>query len=52
MDKEQQKNQYFVEYSEQYGYWDVLTVEYPVLSGVEDGQDACSMPKNRPRGSF
>lgn len=26
--------QYFVEYSEEYEYWDVITVEYPVLSGA------------------
>ncbi len=31
-----QKEQYFVEYSEQYDYWDVITVEYPRLSGVDD----------------
>ena len=31
--------QYFVEYSEQYDYWDVITVEYPVLSGI-DGERA------------
>lgn len=30
-----QKEQYFVEYSEEYDYWDVLTVEYPVLTGVD-----------------
>ena len=29
------KEQYFVEYSEEYDYWDVLTVEYPVLFGVD-----------------
>lgn len=29
-----QKEQYFVEYSEKYEYWDVITVEYPVLSGA------------------
>lgn len=29
-----QKEQYFVEYSEQYDYWDVVTVEYPVLRGI------------------
>ena len=33
-----QKKQYYVEYSEQYDYWDVLTVEYPVLSGIEEEQ--------------
>ncbi|MDE6364704.1 MAG: hypothetical protein K2L86_10690 [Lachnospiraceae bacterium] len=33
-----QKNQYYIQYSEQYDYWDVLTVEYPVLSGIDEGQ--------------
>ena len=33
-----QKEQYFVEYSEQYDYWDVITVEYPVLSGIPEEQ--------------
>lgn len=28
-----QKEQYYVEYSEEYDYWDVLTVEYPRLEG-------------------
>lgn len=31
-----QMEQYFVEYSDQYDYWDVLTVEYPKLSGIEE----------------
>ena len=31
-----QKEQYFVEYSDEYDYWDVLTVEYPQLSGIDD----------------
>lgn len=31
-----QKEQYFVEYSEQYDYWDVLTVEYPRLEGIDE----------------
>lgn len=31
-----QKEQYFVEYSEEYDYWDVLTVEYPQLAGIDD----------------
>lgn len=31
-----QKEQYFVEYSEEYDYWDVLTVEYPQLDGIDD----------------
>ncbi len=31
-----QKQQYYVEYSDEYPYWDVLTVEYPVLTGTEE----------------
>lgn len=31
-----QKEQYYVEYSEQYDYWDVLTIEYPVLEGIDE----------------
>lgn len=31
-----QKEQYYVEYSEEYDYWDVVTVEYPQLSGIDD----------------
>ncbi len=31
-----QKEQYYVEYSEEYDYWDVLTIEYPVLNGIEE----------------
>lgn len=31
-----QKEQYYVEYSEEYDYWDVLTVEYPQLSGIDE----------------
>ncbi|MDO4304744.1 MAG: hypothetical protein Q4D94_12610, partial [Bacillota bacterium] len=31
-----QKEQYFVEYSEQYDYWDVITVEYPILEGIDE----------------
>lgn len=31
-----QKQQYYVEYSDEYPYWDVLTIEYPVLAGAED----------------
>lgn len=31
-----QKEQYFVEYSDEYDYWDVLTVEYPQLSEIDD----------------
>lgn len=33
-----QKQQYYVEYSEQYDYLDVLTIEYPVLEEAEDAQ--------------
>lgn len=33
-----QKEQYYVEYSDQYDYWDVITVEYPVLSGIAGEQ--------------
>jgi len=33
-----QKEQYYVEYSDQYDYWDVVTVEYPVLLGIEGEQ--------------
>lgn len=39
-----QKMQYFVEYSEQFAYWDVLTIEYPCLSGIE-GQQTESINK-------
>ena len=35
-----QKEQYFVEYSEEYDYWDVLTIEYPVLQDIETEQVA------------
>ncbi len=28
--------QYFVEYSDEYDYWDVLTVEYPRLEGIDE----------------
>lgn len=31
-----QKQQHYVEYSDKYPYWDVLTVEYPVLAGIDD----------------
>lgn len=33
-----QKEQYCVVYSDEYDYWDVVTVEYPVLSGIEGSQ--------------
>ena len=35
-----QKGQYVVEYSEKYDYWDVLTIEYPVLQDIETEQVA------------
>lgn len=31
-----QMKQYYVEYSEQYDYWDVITVEYPYLEGIDE----------------
>lgn len=31
-----QKEQYYVEYSEEYDYWDVITVEYPRLEGIDE----------------
>lgn len=31
-----QMKQHFVEYSEEYDYWDVLTVEYPYLEGIDE----------------
>lgn len=31
-----QKQQYYVEYSDEYPYWDVLTVEYPALAGAPE----------------
>lgn len=31
-----QKEQYYVEYSDQFDYWDVVTVEYPVIEGIEE----------------
>ncbi len=31
-----QKQQYYVEYSDEYPYWDVLTIEYPILAGTEE----------------
>ena len=30
-----QKEQYYVEYSEEYDYGEVITVEYPVLTGID-----------------
>lgn len=30
-----QNEQYYVEYSEQYDYWDVITVEYPRIEGID-----------------
>lgn len=32
------KEQYVDEYTERYDYWDVVTVEYPVLSGMDEEQ--------------
>lgn len=32
------KEQYVAEYTEQFDYWDVVTVEYPVLSGIDGEQ--------------
>ncbi|MCM1325763.1 MAG: hypothetical protein NC094_05355 [Bacteroidales bacterium] len=31
-----QKEQYFMEYSEHFDYWDVVTVEYPRLEGIDE----------------
>lgn len=31
-----QKQQYYVEYSDEYPYWDVLTVEYPILTETRE----------------
>lgn len=31
-----QKQQYYVEYSDEYPYWDVLTVEYPILKETDE----------------
>ncbi|MDE7334510.1 MAG: hypothetical protein K2O16_20220 [Lachnospiraceae bacterium] len=31
-----QKEQYFVEYSDEYDYGEVLTIEYPCLTGIEE----------------
>lgn len=35
-----QKEQYYVEYSEKYDYWDVLTVEYPRLEGISGERES------------
>lgn len=35
-----QKEQYYVEYSEEYDYWDVLTVEYPRIEGIDEETQA------------
>ena len=35
-----QKAQYYVEYSEKYDYWDVLTVEYPRLEGIPEERES------------
>lgn len=34
-----QKEQYYVQYSENYDYWDVLTVEYPIVSEMHSKQE-------------
>lgn len=31
-----QKEQYYVEYSEHFDYWDVLTIEYPQIEGIDE----------------
>lgn len=31
-----QKDQYFMEYSEHFDYWDVVTVEYPEIEGIDE----------------
>lgn len=39
-----QMHQYYVEYSDEYDYWDVLTIEYPEINGIEeDKQDAINV---------
>lgn len=36
-----QMQQYYVEYSDKYDYWDVLTIEYPEIDGIDiEKQDA------------
>lgn len=30
--------QYYVEYSDEYDYWDVLTIEYPRIEGIDEKQ--------------
>lgn len=35
-----QKEQYYVEYSEEYDYGEVITVEYPRLEGIDDDVEA------------
>lgn len=40
-----QKQQYYVEYSEQYDYLDVLTIEYPVLVEAEEAQETAEAGK-------
>lgn len=31
-----QMEQYFVEYSDEYDYWDVLTIDYPKIDGIDE----------------
>ena len=33
-----QMQQYYVEYSDEYDYWDVLTIEYPEIEGIDEEQ--------------
>ena len=33
-----QMQQYYVEYSDEYDYWDVLTIEYPKIEGIDEEQ--------------
>lgn len=35
-----QMQQYYVEYSDEYDYWDVLTIEYPQIEGIDEEQAA------------
>ncbi len=39
-----QMQQYYVEYSDEYDYWDVLTIEYPEIAGIDsEKQDAVNI---------
>lgn len=35
-----QMQQYYVEYSDEYDYWDVLTIEYPEIEGIGEEQQS------------